>query len=77
MDIRFENNNKTELFCNIEVGECFVVDAHTPDEAVCIKAYSCGHGEIAVNLNSGVVLFPEDDDEVIPIRTELKVRLDG
>lgn len=75
MDNKFEITFKKELFYNIGVGECFAVDLSTPDEMICIKAYSSGYGEIAVNLKSGEVLFPDDDEEVIPIKAELQVRL--
>ena len=77
MDVKFENNLKTELFCNIEVGECFVVDLNTPDQMICMKAFNGGYGEIAVDLEGGEILFFDDDEEVIPLKVEIVARLGG
>lgn len=74
MDIKFENSLKTELFCNIEVGECFVVDLNTPDQIICMKTF----GEVnAVDLQGGETFHFDDDEEVIPIKVEITARLGG
>ena len=76
MDIKFENTFKKELFCNIGVGECFADDLNTPDEMICMKIMGAGDEmDNAVELQSGEVLHFDDDEEVILIDTELKVRL--
>jgi hypothetical protein len=78
MDIRFENGVKTELFCNVGIGDCFVVDPNTPDQIICMKVYPDTTGKInAVDLEGGELMGFEDDEEVILIDAELKVRLGG
>ena len=78
MDVKFENKVKKELFCNIQVGECFVVDLFTPDEMICMRMYQPENSEDnAVELLSGEVYHFDDDEEVVPIKTELTVRLGG
>lgn len=78
MDIKFENKIKTELFCNIMVGECFAVDLHTPDEIICMKVYDTkDFVKNAVELQSGELYYFDGDEEVIPVNTELTVRLVG
>ncbi len=74
MDIKFENVAKTVLFCNIQIGECFAVDLNTPDEMVCMRIY-LDHN--AVELQTGEIVCFTDDDEVVPVEAELKVRLGG
>jgi hypothetical protein len=78
MDIKFENAFKKELFCNIGVGECFAVDLSTPDEMICMRIMGCGdESDNAVELQSGEAVHFDDDEEVILIDAELKVRLGG
>lgn len=74
MDVKFKNSLKTELFCNIEVGECFVVDLNTPDQIICMKTF----GEVnTVDLQGGETFHFDDDEEVIPIKVEITARLGG
>ena len=78
MDIRFENRFKTELFCNIGVSECFAIDLNTPDEMICMRLMRYGNeSDNAVELQSGETVHFDDDEEVILIDAELKVRLGG
>jgi len=67
-----------EPFDNIEVGECFVVDLDTPDQTICIKIMGAGDElDNAVDLQGGSALHFDDDEEVVPLSAELKVRLGG
>jgi len=79
MDVKFENSLKTELFFNIGVGECFAVDLNTPDQMICMKTLDDPYtGRFnAVELEGGQIFHFEDDEEVIPIKVELKVWLGG
>ena len=78
MDVKFENKIRTELFCNIQAGECFATDLNTPDQIICMKVWGDIYGDAnAVGLEAGTLLYFEDDEIVTPIKTELKVRLDG
>lgn len=78
MDIKFEHAFKKELFYKIGVGECFAVDINTPDEMFCMKIMGAGDEfDNAVELQSGEILHFDDDEEVVLIDTELKVRLGG
>lgn len=78
MDIEFENEVKTDFFCNIRVGDCFAFGIHTPDEMVCMKIdNSDTYKDNAVDLQNGQTLYFADDDEIILIDAKLKVRLGG
>lgn len=79
MKVNFENGVKTELFCNIQAGECFVVDLNTTDQMICMKVWGCNNPQKhnAVDLQGGEIFSFDDDEEVIPIYSELKVRLGG
>jgi hypothetical protein len=74
MDIRFENVVKKKFFCNIQVGECFAVDLYTPNAMVCMRI-CLDHN--AVELQTGEIVCFTDDDEVVPLDAELKVRQGG
>lgn len=79
MDVKFENTVKTELFCNIEVGECFVVDLNTPDQLICMKTFrdNFSNEVNAVDLQCGETFHFDNDEEVIPIKVEITARLGG
>jgi hypothetical protein len=79
MDIKFKNVAKTELFCNIEVGECFVVDFNTPDQIICMKTFEdpVGGDANTVDLQTGEVYHFDDDEEVIPLKVQITARLGG
>ena len=78
MDISFENVVKKELFCNIGVGECFADDLNTLDQIICMKIMGASDEvDNAVDLQSGEILHFDDDEEVVLIDAELKVRLNG
>ena len=78
MDIKFEDVIKTELFWNIKAGECFIYSLKTPDQMICMKIMGCGdEADNAVELQSGEALHFDNDEEVVLIDAELKVRLGG
>ena len=69
--------SKEQMFFNIAVGECFVVDLDTPDQTICMKTFEGDSASNAVDLQSGETLYFGDGERVIPLKAELKVRLDG
>lgn len=78
MKVEFNRETvKEEMFCNITVGECFVVDLGTPDQIICMKTFGDGVDGSAVDLQGGEVLFFEDAERVVPLEADLKVRLGG
>ncbi len=78
MNVRFENEIKVELFCNIGIGDCFAVDLNTPDQLICMRIMGCGdEWDNAVELQNGEAVHFDDDEKVIPIKAELKVRFGG
>lgn len=79
MDINFEIEGiKTCTFNGVAVNECFAINFGTPDQIICIKAYDERYGEVAMNLENGIILFHLNNDEkVVPLNAELKVRLGG
>lgn len=78
MNVRFENEVKTELFFNVGVGDCFAVDLNTPDQMICMRITGSGDGlDNAVELQSGEVLHFDDDESVTPIKAVLNVRFGG
>ncbi len=78
MKIEFNREKiREEMFCNIAIGECFVVDLDTPDQIICMKTFGDGVDGSAVDLQGGEVLFFEDAERVIPLDAELKVRPGG
>lgn len=79
MDVKFKNVLKTELFCNIQVGECFVVDLNTPDQMICMKTFrdDFSHEVNVVDLEGGETFHFDDDEEVIPVKVEITARLGG
>ena len=74
MNISYENKNKTELFCNILLGECFAVDINTPDQMICMRVWGECDEYSAVDLESGKFLCFDYNEKVVPIKTELKVK---
>lgn len=74
MKVNFENVAKEELFCNIRVGGCFAVDLNTPDQMICMRICL---DHIAIDLQTGKILCFTDEDEVVPLKAEIRARLGG
>lgn len=76
MKINFNREEiKEQFFCNVLVGECFAVDLNTPNQAIYIKIW--GGKSNAADLLTGEAVHFEDNEEVILLEAELKVRLGG
>lgn len=74
MELDFKGIHRTEFFMNIDYGNCFIVMPNTSDQMVCMKVFNERGRDYAVSVKSGITYNFADNEEVIPIKTELKVK---